>query len=157
MKRLLFAFLFILMFQGNLFGQQQPDNNCPETSPLKKGKSVLLCDGSGWNTQQKSGIQIKPADCIKLPINYNTFENFNFEKQLRLDYKGSDTTTGKKSLPQLILFKPSFQSSYTAHPGFFCKKEMQLDKITFMPFRLRLGSLEYVNWMEQKPNAVKPQ
>ncbi len=45
---------------------------------------------------------------------------------------------------------------YANHLGFVCKTELKLDKITPLPFRFRLGSLEYVNWMEQKPNVIKP-
>jgi hypothetical protein len=45
---------------------------------------------------------------------------------------------------------------YSCQLGFFCKKELQLDKTTAIPLRFRLGSMDYVNWMEQKPNAVKP-
>ncbi|MBI5858166.1 MAG: hypothetical protein HZB42_11040 [Sphingobacteriales bacterium] len=45
---------------------------------------------------------------------------------------------------------------YLRSLGFFCQKELQLDKISPVPFRFRLGSLDYVNWMEQKPNAIKP-
>ena len=142
-----FIVVFLLMFNGKVLGQK----DCPD---FKETKSVLVCSGDGWNRVSSTGI--KPEDCIKLPINYNTLQNFNFEKQLRLDYKGSNTTISKQSLPQLILFKPSFQSSYTTHLGFFCKKELQLDKITSVPLRFRLGSLEYVNWMEQKPNALNP-
>lgn len=48
------------------------------------------------------------------------------------------------------------ETFYYRTPGFFCQKELQLDKITTVAFRFRLGSLDYVNWMEQKPNAIKP-
>jgi hypothetical protein len=47
-------------------------------------------------------------------------------------------------------------SFYLNSLGFFCKKELQLDKVITIPLRFRLGSLAYVNWMEQKPNVVKP-
>jgi hypothetical protein len=51
------------------------------------------------------------------------------------------------------LISPSF---YTQHFGFFCKKELQMGKITKVPFKFRLGSVQQCDWMEGKPNALKP-
>ncbi|HNN71494.1 MAG TPA: hypothetical protein PKG89_09645 [Ferruginibacter sp.] len=45
---------------------------------------------------------------------------------------------------------------YTRHFGFFCKRELKLEKATGIPLRLRVGSLSYTDYLEQKPNAVKP-
>lgn len=59
----------------------------------------------------------------------------------------------KKGSVKINIISPGF---YSCQLGFFCKKELQLDKIITVPFRFRLGSLEYVNWLEQKPNAIKP-
>jgi hypothetical protein len=145
MKRLLFAFLLIQLIQGKILGQK----DCPE---VKQTKSRLVCDGSSWNTIALKGIDTTK---LRLPINYNTLLNFDFEKLLRLDYTGKDTVIKKTASP-LFLFKPSSLPSYNSHLGFFCKQELQLHKITSVPLRFRLGSLEYVNWMEQKPNVLKP-
>ncbi len=42
---------------------------------------------------------------------------------------------------------------YTQNFGFFCKKELQWEKATKIPFKFRLGSVEQCDRMEGKVNA----
>jgi hypothetical protein len=63
------------------------------------------------------------------------------------------TAATKRSLrfPQ-----PLSKAFYTEQLGFFCKKELEVEKKLMIPLRLRLGSLVYVNYLEQKSKAVTP-
>jgi len=42
---------------------------------------------------------------------------------------------------------------YTMNMGYVCRKELKLEKVTGIPFRFRLGSLNYNDWLEGKKNA----
>jgi hypothetical protein len=51
------------------------------------------------------------------------------------------------SLHSYRVLQPNYYSNTL---GFFCKKEWQLEKATKIPFRLRLGSVDYCDNLEGK-------
>jgi hypothetical protein len=65
----------------------------------------------------------------------------------------------KSTIPPQPCISPVFpviaSNFYTQNFGFFCKKELQLEKLTKVPFKFRLGSVQQCDWMEGKPNAVQ--
>jgi hypothetical protein len=61
----------------------------------------------------------------------------------------SKNNLGVENFPEKInlLISPNYAA---ANFGFMCKKELNLEKRTAIPFRFRVGSLENCNWLEGK-------
>ncbi len=58
------------------------------------------------------------------------------------------------SVTHQISIKVLPQNFYNQHLSYVCKKEVQLQKLTSLPIYFRVGSKDYVDYLEKKPNAV---
>lgn len=58
---------------------------------------------------------------------------------------------GYATRPTLLEKPPVLACWSPAQQPFFCRIEHQLGKKTQVPFKFRLGSVEYVDWLEGKP------
>lgn len=99
------------------------------------------------------GQNIQASDLsVNYMVNKKQPESFKPKFSLKHFLSYDDCTPSRE---KFVLINPVSSSFYTNNLGLICKTELKLDKITPIAFRFRLGSLEYVNWLEQKPNAVK--
>ena len=85
--------------------------------------------GFDFNMSSRLQVDANIGDKLKLPINYNTLANFDFENQLKLDYQGKDDEI-------LKLFQAgnvNFSSKSTLIPGaqslFGIKSQLQFGKL----------------------------
>ena len=77
-----------------------------------------------------------------------------YSPQLPLHGGFTDTLHSLPSLDKYAVSSQLLPSDFsTSHLGFFCKKELKLESVTRIPFRLRLGSVSYCDWLEGKKNS----
>jgi cell surface protein SprA len=85
--------------------------------------------GLDFNENAQFQVDASIGDKIRLPINYNTLANFDFENQLRLDYHGKED----EILKQFQAGNVSFSSKGSLIPGaqslFGIKSQLQFGKL----------------------------
>jgi hypothetical protein len=98
----------------------------------------------------------KKAPTVQHFINNVRVEQTHWTNRFTPSYISNTVVPGPNALVNnkgfsFNIISPKF---YTNSLGFFCKQEFKFEKATSLPLRFRLGSLEYTNWLERKPNAV---
>ena len=66
----------------------------------------------------------------------------------------ADSTDRINTTPESGLYPRYFFMGSRAPQAFFCRLEYQLAQKIQVPFKFRLGSVQYVDWLEGKPGAV---
>jgi hypothetical protein len=155
-----FLVVLLLIFSGEIYGQEKPGLFAdPQLNSRFSSIGYLVSPrrevnppvfqfraGIGLDMGEKKYLSSRPARQVSPFSSSASLVNSPVSFRLPVSMLA-------KTEKSLISFSPLY---YCNHLGFFCQKELQIQKITSLPLFFRLGSMDYVNYMEQKPNAVKP-
>jgi len=125
----------LLMLTGKIFSQSGFSEAKPGSVNISKiiystkGK-IITCD-------TLETVHFRCCFCKKLKSGEIPIEDTSINNKLQYNN-------------WLLKVDPLDKGYYTKQLGFFCKKEIQLEKITSFAFRFRLGSFDYVNKLEGK-------
>jgi cell surface protein SprA len=85
--------------------------------------------GFDFNMNSNINVIANIGDKLKLPINYNTLANFDFENQLKLDYKGMDDEIIKSIEAGNVSFTSKGTLIPSAQSLFGLKTQLQFGKL----------------------------
>lgn len=122
--------VLIFLFNGEILGQQKNVEKIPVIS-------------NKWFNPGVMGQYHYPSPFIKKPI-----------LPVLLDGEKINDLSFLRLSASPKLFTPITKDFYCNNLSFFCRKEWQIEKATSIPLRFRLGSLEYTDYLEKKPNAI---
>lgn len=79
----------------------------------------------------------------------------SYLQKLKLQNPGNkDSFSFSVQITNARVYQPLPGSFYTQHFGFFCRKELQIEKSVKIPLRFRLGSLDQCNYLEGKRTGM---
>ncbi len=105
-------------------GYQGQDIDNP-TLPLAARKT----GGFDFNENADLNLIANIGDKLKIPINYNTLANFNFQNQLKLDYKGKDDEILKSVQAGNISFQTKSTLMASVQSLFGVSTQLQFGKL----------------------------
>ena len=110
---------------------------------------VLIFLFNGEIFAQEKNVENFPEFKTILPLkdHFSQEKKRNIRALLKQDQSVFSNSTFFSGRP-LSFLQPNIPQT------FFCKKEWQFEKATSIPLRFRLGSLEYTDYLEKKPNAI---
>jgi hypothetical protein len=120
----LFLVVWFLMFNGEIFSQKK-------IHPIPIDTQSALALGLFSPLPSKSYFKKNLGSCMLEKLkDYSVFR-----------------------APQAFQFTGTISSNfYASNLSFICRKELEFEKLTSIPLRFRIGSLSYINYLEQKPN-----
>jgi hypothetical protein len=121
----------------------------------RKKTFLVVCfsilTGSVW-AQTGVAVLLKNRGLTRqLPLNREvSLLHLGFNTYSEMEFEGKNRGYVFR-IPVNVQYESYGDGYYIGNLGFFCRKELQIEKTSHLPLRFRLGSLQEVNRLEGKP------